>query len=55
MGYLPTVDNATLPPALQKEIGFTEQEVAGFRKLDFDYLAKNTNQLLDFWNKEFKA
>lgn len=55
MGFLGTVDNARLPSDLLKEIGFTDREMADFRKLDFDYLAKNTSQLLDFWNKEFKA
>ena len=55
MGFMGTVDNAAVPPELQKQIGFTDKEMADFRKLDFDYLAKNTSQLLDFWNKEFKA
>ena len=55
MGFLGTVDNADLPPELKKEIGFTDNQVSKFRKMDFDYLAKNTAQLLDFWNKEFKA
>lgn len=55
MGFLGTVDNARIDPELQKQIGFTEREQAAFRKLDFGYLAQNTSQLLDFWNREFKA
>ena len=55
MGFLGTVDNALIPEDLKKQIGFSEREMASFRKLDFDYVAKNSSQLLDFWNKEFKA
>ncbi len=55
MGFLGTVDNAAVPEELRKQIGFSEAELASFRKLDFDYLAKNSSQILDFWNKEFKA
>ncbi len=55
MGFLGTVDNAPLPPELAQQIGFTEREIRDFRKMDFDYVARNTGQLLDFWNKEFKA
>ena len=55
MGFLGTVDNARIDPDLQKQIGFSEREQAAFRTLDFGYLAQNTSQLLDFWNREFKA
>jgi len=55
MGFLGTVDNAKIDPAIAKEIGFTDRQQADFRKLDFGYLAQNTSQLLDFWNREFKA
>ncbi|MGE0715357.1 MAG: extracellular solute-binding protein, partial [Alphaproteobacteria bacterium] len=41
MGYLPTVTNARLPADLQKEIGFTDKEIADFRIPDFGYVAKN--------------
>ncbi|MGE0724759.1 MAG: PotD/PotF family extracellular solute-binding protein [Alphaproteobacteria bacterium] len=55
MGYLPTVTNARLPADLEKEIGFTDAEIAGFRLPDYGYLAKNSAQLLEWWNKSFKA
>jgi putative spermidine/putrescine transport system substrate-binding protein len=55
MSYAPTVDNAPVDPALMQRIGFTPEQQANMKNPDFDYLAKNTAQLLDFWNKEFKA
>ena len=55
MSYAPTVDNAPVPAPIMKDIGFTASEQAALKYPDFDYLAKNTASLLDFWNKEFKA
>ena len=55
MGYAPTVDNAQIDPALMKQIGFTPDQQANFKSPDYDYMAKNTAQILDFWNREFKA
>jgi putative spermidine/putrescine transport system substrate-binding protein len=55
MSYAPTVDNAPVPAPLMAEIGFTEAQTANMKYPDFEYLAKNTGPLLDFWNKEFKA
>ncbi|MCC7275424.1 MAG: extracellular solute-binding protein [Alphaproteobacteria bacterium] len=55
MGYLPTVTNARLPADLQKEIGFTEAEIANFRIPDYGYVAKSGAPLLEWWNKSFKA
>jgi putative spermidine/putrescine transport system substrate-binding protein len=55
MSYAPTVDNAPVDPALMKDIGFTPEQQANMKNPDFDYFAKNTAQLLDFWNREFKA
>jgi putative spermidine/putrescine transport system substrate-binding protein len=55
MFFAPTISNAKVSPELMKNIGFTEAEQAKFNAPDFDYMAKNTSQLLDFWNKEFKA
>ena len=55
MGYVPTVTNAKLPDDLAKEIGFTEAEQAKFNTPDYDYIAKNNAQLLEWWNKSFKA
>lgn len=55
MGYVNTVTNATLPPELQAQIGFTPEQQANFRKPDYEYIAKNNSQLLDWWNREFKG
>lgn len=55
MGYLPTVTNAKLPADLQKEIGFSEAEIAAFNLPDYGYVAKNASPLLDWWNRSFKG
>ncbi|WP_374444305.1 extracellular solute-binding protein [Stella sp.] len=55
MGYLPTVTNAKLPPDLEKEIGFSEAEIAAFNLPDYGYVAKNAAPLLEWWNKSFKG
>ena len=55
MSYAPTVDNAPVPAELMKDIGFTAAETAALKYPDFEYLAKETSALLDWWNKEFKA
>ncbi len=55
MSYAPTIDNAPVAPDLMKAIGFTDAEQAALHYPDFEYLAKETSSLLDWWNKEFKA
>lgn len=55
MGYVPTVTDAKLPEALEREIGFTPEQQSNFQKLDYAYMAKNAADSLDFWNKQFKA
>ena len=55
MSYAPTVDDAPVAPELMKAIGFTPEQEANLKYPDFEYLAKNTSALLDFWNREFKA
>jgi putative spermidine/putrescine transport system substrate-binding protein len=55
MSYAPTVDNAVIPPELMKEIGFTPEQQVNFKNPDYDYMARNTSQLNDFWNREFKS
>jgi putative spermidine/putrescine transport system substrate-binding protein len=55
MFFAPTVEDASVDAELMKNIGFTEAQQAKFNAPDFDYMAKNTSQLLDFWNKEFKT
>ena len=55
MGYVPTVDNASLPPDLARQIGFSPEAQAGFKVYDFDYVNKNISAIQNFWDKEFKA
>jgi putative spermidine/putrescine transport system substrate-binding protein len=55
MGYLPTVTDATLPPEIAKQISLTEAEQARLRAPDYDYLLRAHGEILDFWNKQFKA
>ena len=55
MFYAPTVDDAVLPPDLMKRVGFTPEQQAKFNIPDYDYLSKNTPQLMDWWNRDFKG
>lgn len=55
MGFLPTTTNATLPAALQAEIGISAAEQAAMRRPDFDYMGRVNTEYLDFWNREFKG
>ena len=55
LGYAPTVTDAVLPPDLMKEVGFTPEEQAKANVPDYDYIAKNTAQLMDWWNRDFKG
>jgi putative spermidine/putrescine transport system substrate-binding protein len=55
MGYNPTVTNATVPPDVQKRIGFTPEEQKRLVDLDYGYLAKNDVAFQDWWNKSFKG
>ena len=55
MGYNPTVTNATVPPEVQKRIGFTDEEKKRLVDLDYAYLAKNDSAFQDWWNKSFKG
>ena len=55
MGYNPTVTNANVSADLQKRIGFTDDEKARLRDLDYGYMAKNDSAFQDWWNKSFKS
>jgi putative spermidine/putrescine transport system substrate-binding protein len=55
MGYLPTVANATVPPDLLKEIGFTEAEKEKFWQQDYDYVGRNFQPWGEWWEKSFLA
>ena len=54
MSYAPTVDNAPVPAPLMAEIGFTDAQTANMKYPDFEYLAKNTAPLLDFYRGQGK-
>ncbi|KOF53174.1 ABC transporter substrate-binding protein [Achromobacter sp. DMS1] len=54
MGYAPTVANATLPDDL-KRVGFTDAEVKLLHGYDLKGLTEAKADILEFWNKDFKA
>ena len=55
MGYLPTVSDASLPPEIAARISLNEADQARLRAPDYDYLLRAHGDILDFWNKQFKA
>lgn len=55
MGYNGTVTGLNVAPDLQKRIGFTPDEVAKLRDLDYAFLAKNDSAMKEWWDKVFKA
>jgi len=55
MGYVPTVTNATVPPEIAREISFTPEQQERFIRPDYEYMAANNSQLLEWWTREFKG
>ncbi|ADG20021.1 extracellular solute-binding protein family 1 [Paraburkholderia atlantica] len=55
MGYAPTITNADLPPSLQQAVGFSGKELERIVPVDFAMLMKHKTEMLDFWNKDFRA
>jgi len=55
MGYVPTVDNAHVPPDLLNRIGFTPEEQKRLKDLNYGFLAKNDSAMKEWWDKVFKA
>lgn len=55
MGYAPTVTDAPLPPDLARQISLTPEQQETLRTPDYAYLAQHSQEILDFWNKEFKG
>jgi putative spermidine/putrescine transport system substrate-binding protein len=55
MGYAPTVRDAKMSPELAARVAFTPDELKRLRALDLKELIAQKAQVLDFWNKEFKA
>ena len=54
MGYAPTVDNAVLPDNL-KGVGFSDAEIKRLKGYDLKDLTAGKSDILEFWNKDFKA
>lgn len=55
MGYVPTVTDAPLPPELAAQISLSDADQAKLRTPDYAYMARMAPDVLDFWNREFKA
>jgi putative spermidine/putrescine transport system substrate-binding protein len=55
MGYAPTVANAQLPPELAQKLTFSPEEQAKLRSPDYGYVAKEYQNLKQWWDREFLA
>lgn len=55
MGYAPTVTNAPLPASLQESVGFSSAQLEQLIPVNFELLMQNKSDLLDFWNRSFRA
>jgi putative spermidine/putrescine transport system substrate-binding protein len=55
MGYNATVDNAKMPEAIARRVGFTKEEQAKLITPNYDYIAKNDAAYKEWWDKVFKA
>lgn len=55
MGFAPTVTSAKLPPELEARVTLSEADRAKLLKPDYGYLMRSQPEVLDFWNKQFKA
>ena len=55
MGYAPTVSNAELPPDLAKRLAFTPEEQKRLLNPDYGYVAKEYQNLKQWWDREFLA
>jgi len=55
MGYAPTVRNAILPPDLKARVSFTDAELKRVLPYDSKGLVPQKTEVLDYWNKSFKA
>ncbi|MBO4220976.1 PotD/PotF family extracellular solute-binding protein [Bradyrhizobium neotropicale] len=53
--YSPSNTKSVLPEAAAKQIEFTEQEKKAIHSRPHAFWLKNRNDLLDWWNKEFKS
>jgi putative spermidine/putrescine transport system substrate-binding protein len=55
MGYAPTVRNADLPADLKARVSFSDSELKRVLPYDSKSLVSEKVQVLEYWNKSFKA
>jgi putative spermidine/putrescine transport system substrate-binding protein len=55
MGYAPTVRNADLPADLKARVSFSDSELKRVLPYDSKSLVSEKTQVLEYWNKSFKA
>jgi putative spermidine/putrescine transport system substrate-binding protein len=55
MGYAPVVSNAELPAELAQKLSFNAAEQAKLVKTDYDYVAKESQSIKQWWDREFLA
>jgi len=55
MGYNPTVDNADLPEDLRERVGFSDEQVANLKPMDFEFFVDNDMELKTWWDQVFKG
>lgn len=55
MGYLPTVSNAHISDEMRQTLGFTDAERDAFVAPDFEYIARQLQDTITWWNQTFKA
>lgn len=55
MGYVPTVTGAQLPENLRAQLSITDEERGRLLTPNFQYSMSQQPQVLDFWNRQFKA
>ncbi|WP_296257853.1 MULTISPECIES: hypothetical protein [unclassified Pseudomonas] len=52
---MPTVTNAVLPEALNKQINSMDAERERMLKPEYAYIIENQSAMLEVWNKTFKG
>ncbi len=55
MGYAPTVNNVELKTDAQKRVAFSDAEVKLLHPYDLKGLTEGKNDMLEYWNKNFKG
>ncbi|MEO3388493.1 extracellular solute-binding protein [Mesorhizobium sp. CAU 1741] len=55
MGYDGTITNTGIEGELKERIGFTEEEAANMKDLDYEFLLEADVELKNWWDREFKA